>query len=98
MPKQKTPLTKLYSNFSVINGNCSFALALASDLTVPFPTPQKRQQVCRTPRKHPVAALSDVAFRAVVISRRNSRRGMFRADAQHDPCWVQDFVFRGRHE
>jgi len=59
-------------------------LALANDLTVPFPTPQKRQpfevpleargkqgkQVCpsaslgtsRTPRKHPLAALSDVIF------------------------------------
>jgi hypothetical protein len=32
---------QLYSNFSVISGNCNFALA--SDLTVPFPTPQKRQ-------------------------------------------------------
>src|SRR6266446_9337303 len=29
--RRNTPLTKLYSNFSVINGNCSFALA--SDLT-----------------------------------------------------------------
>src|ERR1700682_5284109 len=29
--RRDTPLTKLYSNFSVINGNCSFALA--SDFT-----------------------------------------------------------------
>jgi len=71
---------------------CSGGLALANDLTVAFPTPQRRQpfedqgkQVCRTPRKHALATLSDVVFRAVAISRRNSRRGMFRADAQHGP-------------
>ena len=63
---------KNYSNFSVINGNCG--LALANDLTVPFPTPQKRQpfeaqdkQVCRTPGKDPLAAVSDVGFRTVAI-------------------------------
>ncbi len=71
--RQKSQVSANYSNFSVINGNCNFALT--SDLTVPSPTPQKRQQVCRTPRKRPLAALSDVVFRAVAISRRNSSRG-----------------------
>jgi hypothetical protein len=39
-------------------------------------------------------------FRDCISRRRhlaeNLSRGMFRADAQHDPCWMQDFLFRGR--
>src|SRR5579864_4138513 len=49
----------------------------------------------RTPGKDPLAALSDAGFRAGAVSRRNSRRGMFRAKAQRDSRWDAGFSFFG---